>query len=214
MKFARKLFSVAARWGLLGFVSGLFSCALAQSHIIYVVREQKTLDHMVWPGIVFALVVLLPMSRWAGDGWLRTATALIASCAVYPIAWHIAASRTWNPGESMVAAFAFSGFLGSFVVACVFLFRRPCWLRVACRTVFLGTVVGGLMGANLLAAMNGLPFDGPLGLGLLMVVWQTVVAATLGRGLPARPDKDAAMNGGPAPPVGHSGVREGPPAVS
>ncbi len=188
MKFGRNLFSVAARWGLLGLVSGLFSCAMTQSHLIYVVREQKTLDHIVWPGIVFALVVLLPMSRWAGDGWLRTATALIASSAVYPIAWHIAASRTLHPGAYMVAAFAFSGFLGSFVVASAFLFRRPCWLRVACRTVFLGTVVGGLMGASLVAAMKGLPSEGPLGLGIFMVVWQTVVAATLARGIPPRPN--------------------------
>jgi len=78
------------RWGLLGLVSGVLSCAMSESHIIYLVREQKTADHIVWPGLVFALVVLLPVSRWAGDGWLRTAAALIASSVVYPVAWRIA----------------------------------------------------------------------------------------------------------------------------
>jgi hypothetical protein len=209
----RKLFSLAVRWGLLGLVSGLLSCAMTQSHIIYVVREQKTLDHIVWPGIVFAMIVLLPISRWAGDGWLRTAAALIASSAVYPIAWHIAASRTWHPGAYMVAAFAFSGFLGSFVLASVFLFRRPCWVRAACATVVLGTVIGGLMGVHLLAGMKGLPSLGSLGLGVFMVVWQTVVGASLGRGVQSKP-KAAAPNGGPATSVGNSEVTEGPPSVS
>ena len=107
----RKLFSLAVRWGLLGLVSGLLSCVMSQSYIIYVVREQKTLDHIVWPGMVFALVVLLPISRWAGDGWLRTAAALIASSAVYPIAWLIAASGIGRSGAS-ISAFAFAGVLG------------------------------------------------------------------------------------------------------
>ena len=67
MNSIRKLFNLAVRWGLLGLVSGLLSCAMAQSHIIYVVRLQKTLDHIVWPGIVFAIVVLLPISRWVRE---------------------------------------------------------------------------------------------------------------------------------------------------
>jgi len=209
----RKLFSLAVRWGLLGLVSGLLSCAMTQSHIIYVVREQKTLDHIVWPGIVFALVVLLPISRWVRDGWLRTAAAMIASSAVYPIAWLIAASGIGRSGL-FISAFAFAGFLGSSVLASVFLFRRPCWVRAACATVVLGTVVGGLMGANLLAGMKGLPSDGPLGLGVFMVVWQTVVAASLGRGVQARPNKAAAPNDGPATPLGNSGATDGPPSVS
>jgi len=210
----RKLFSLAVRWGLLGLVSGLLSCAMTQSSIIYVVREQKTLDHIVWPGIVFALVVLLPISRWAGDGWLRTAAAMIASSAVYPISWQIAASGIGPSGLS-ISAFAFAGFLGSSVLASVFLFRRPCWVRAACATVVLGTVVGWLMGANLLAGMKGLPSDGPLGLGVFMVVWQTVVAASLGRGVQARPKRGAAPKmGGPAETVGSSETTEGPPSVS
>jgi hypothetical protein len=178
-----------------------------------VVRAQKTIDHIVWPGVVFALVVLLPISRWAGDGWLRTAAALIVSSVVYPIAWHIAASGIGRSGLS-ISAFAFAGFLGSGVLASVFLFGRPGWVRAACATVVLGTVIGGLMGANLLAGMKDLPSLGSLGLGVFMVMWQTVVAASLGRGVPARPNKDAAPNGGPATPPGDSGASGGPPSVS
>jgi hypothetical protein len=114
MNFIPKLLSLAVQWGFLGLISGVLSCAISQSFII--VHDQKTLDHIVWPGLVFALVVLLPLSRWAGDGWLRTAAALIASSVIYPIAWWIAASTTRHPGAFMVAAFAFSGFLGSFVL--------------------------------------------------------------------------------------------------
>jgi len=202
------------RWGLLGLVSGVLSCAMSESHIIYLVHEQKTADHIVWPGLVFALVVLLPLSRWAGDGWLRTAAALIASSVVYPVAWRIATLGTVHPGPFMVVEFAFSGFLGSFVLASLFLFGRARWVRAACATVVLGTVIGGLMGAYLFAAMKGMVLLGRGGLGVLMVVWQTMVGASLGRGVPARPNKGAAPNGGPATPVANSGLREGPPSVS
>jgi len=208
MNSVRKLASWAVRWGLLGLVSGVLSCAVSQSYLL--VHDQKTLDHIVWPGMVFALVVLLPLSRWAGDGWLRTAVALIASSAVYPITWRIAVSGTVPPGAYMVAAFAFSGFLGSLVLASVFLFGRPRWVRIACATVVLGTLIGGLMGANLLGATHGSARNG---FGLFMVLWQTVVAASLGRGVAATP-KAGAPNGGPVPPVGNSGVTEGPPSVS
>jgi hypothetical protein len=164
---------------------------MSESHIMYLVREQKTVDHIVWPGLVFALVVLLPLSRWAGDGWLRTAAALIASSVVYPVAWRIATLGTVHPGPFMVVEFAFSGFLGSFVLASLFLFGRARWVRAACATVVLGTVIGGLMGAYLFAAMKGMVLLGRDGLGILMVVWQTVVGASLGRGVPARPNKNA-----------------------
>ena len=184
--------SLTVRWGLLGLVSGVLSCLMSQSRMIYVVREQKTLDHIVWPGMVFALVVLLPISRWAGDGWLRTTAALIASSAVYPIAWRIAAvSGIRRSAPFMIAAFAFAGFLGSFVLASVFLFGRPRWVRAACATVILGTVIGGFMGAHLRAAMTGIgsPLSARDGLGLFMAVWQTVVGASLGRGVPVRPNQ-------------------------
>jgi len=197
-----RLFSLAVRWGLLGLVSGLLSCAMSQSYIIYVVREQKTLDHIVWPGMVFALVVLLPISRWARDGWPRTAAALIASSVVYPVAWRIAASGTVHPGPFMVAEFAFSGFLGSSVLAGVFLCGRPRWVRAACVTVVWGTLVGGLMGAHLLAAAKGVDLLGTArdGLGIFMVLWQTVVGAALGRGVLAAANKAAPPNGDHAPP--------------
>ena len=214
MNSFRKSATWAVRWGLLGLLSGVLSCAMSESHIIYLVREQKTVDHIVWPGLVFALVVLLPLSRWAGDGWLRTAVALIASSVVYPVAWRIAASGTVHPGPFMVAEFAFSGFLGSFVLAGVFLFRRPHWVRAACATVILGTVTGGLMGAHLFAAVKGMVLLGRDGLGVLMVVWQTVVGASLGQGALSRPNKTAVPNGGPATPADSSGVAEGPPSVS
>ena len=74
------------RWGLLGLVSGVLSCGMADSSMIYVERTQKTYDHIVWPGLVFALIVILPISRLARDDWPRAAAALIASSAVYPIA--------------------------------------------------------------------------------------------------------------------------------
>ena len=112
----------------------------------------------------------------------------------------------------MVGAFAFSGFLGSWVLGSVFLFGRPGWVRAACTTIVLGSVIGGLMGADLLAA--GAYHSGRAGLGVFMVVWQTVVGASLGRGIPARPNHAAAPNGGPATPLSNSGVTEGPPSVS
>jgi len=210
MNSVRKLASWAVRWGLLGLASGVLSCVVSQSYLL--VHDQKTLDHIVWPGLVFALVVLLPLSCWAGDGWLRTAAALIASSAVYPISWWIAASTTRHPGAYMVGAFGFSGFLGSLVLGSVFLFGRPGWVRAACRTVVLGTVIGGLMGADLLAA--GSYHSGRDGLGVFMVVWQTVVGASLGRGIPARPNHAAAPNGGPTARSGDTNVTDGPPSVS
>lgn len=179
--------SIGVRWGLLGFASGLLSCAMASSSIIYLAREQKTLDHIVWPGIVFGLAALLPMSRWAGDGWLRTAAAVIASSAVYPIAWRIAAvSVIRHSAPDMIGRFAAAGFLGSCVLASVLLFGRPRWGRTAVTTVILGTAVGGLMGAQLRAA----PTFGSAGdvLGLYMVLWQTAVAGSLGRELKAKPE--------------------------
>jgi len=128
MSSVLKRASMGVRWGFLGLASGFLSCAMASSSIIYLAREQKTLDHIVWPGMVFGVVVLLPMSRWAGDGWLRTAAALIASSAVYPIAWRIAAvSVIRHSAPVMIASFASAGFLGSCVLATVFLFGRPRW---------------------------------------------------------------------------------------
>ncbi len=180
MSSVLKRASLAVRWGFLGLVSGVLSCLMSQSHIIYIVREQKTLDHIVWPGMVFALVVLLPISRWAGDSWLRTAAVLIASSVVYPITWRIAVSGIRHSGPFMIATFAFAGFLGSFVLASVFLFGRPRWARSSYATVVLGTIVGGLMGASLRAAMTGVHL--PFGLGFFMVLWQAVVGASLGRG--------------------------------
>jgi hypothetical protein len=177
-----KRVSMGVRWGVLGLVSGVLSCAMADSRLIYLAREQKTVDHIVWPGIVFALVVLLPMSRWAGDGWLRTTTALIASSAVYPIAWRIAAvSVVRHSALFMIASFACAGFLGSCVLASVCLFGRPRWGRAAVTTVILGTAVGGLMGAHLRAATTFLSAGDVLG--LYMVLWQTAVGASLGRGV-------------------------------
>lgn len=70
------------------------------------------------------------------------------------------------------------------VLASVFLFGRPRWERATITTVILGTAVGGLMGAHLHAAAT----FGSAGdvLGLYMVLWQTTVGASLGRGLKAR----------------------------
>jgi hypothetical protein len=158
---------------------------MADSRLIYLAREQKTVDHIVWPGIVFALVVLLPMSRWAGDGWLRTTMALIASSAIYPIAWRIAAASVVGHSASfLIASFACAGFLGSCVLACVCFFGRPRWARAAITTVILGTAVGGLMGAHLRAGTTSLSAGDVLG--LYMVLWQTAVGASLGRGVKAK----------------------------
>jgi len=179
---------------------------VSQSHLL--VHDQKTLDHIVWPGLVFALVVLLPLSRWAGDGWLRAAASLIASSAVYPICWWITASTPRQPGACMVGAYGFSGFLGALVLGSVFLFGRPGWVRAACKTVLFGTVIGGLMGAALLAA--GSDHSGRAGLGVFMIVWQTVVAASLGRGILATPNHVAEPNRSTA----NSEPTEGPPSAS
>lgn len=216
MSSMRKVVRWAVRWGLLGFVSGVLSCGMADSSLIYVVRAQKTYDHIVWPGLVFALIVILPISRLARDGWPRTAAALIASCGVYPIAWHIAASTTARPGGSMVAAFAFSGFLGSLVLASVLLFGRPRWVSVAGATLVAGTAIGGLMGGHLLATVKGVVSLGSAGdiLAVYMVLWQAAVGTSLGRGVLPMPNKTTAPNGGPATPLDNSGVTEGPPSVS
>jgi hypothetical protein len=135
MRSVRELASWAARWGLLGFVSGSLSCLMSQSFLLY--HDQKTLDYIVWPGLVFALVVLLPLSRWAGDGPLRTAAALIASFAAYPIAWSIAAFSTEDPGVYMLGAFALSG-LWLVYVGRRRLFERRHWVKCRCDGV-LGT---------------------------------------------------------------------------
>ncbi|MCE5311339.1 MAG: hypothetical protein LLG20_27185 [Acidobacteriales bacterium] len=186
MKCFLKCPSMAVRWGLLGLVSGVLSCVISQSRII--VRDQRTLDHIIWPGMVFALVVLLPLSRWAADSWLRTAAVLIASSAVYPLTWRIATLGIRPSWGFMIGAFALGGFLGSFVLAGVFLTGRPRWVKAACMTVVLGTVIGALGGAHLGATMAGVhsPLTAGDGLGLLMVLWQAAMAASLGRGVRAR----------------------------
>jgi len=195
MSSLRTFFRFAARWGLLGLVSGVLSCGMVESRILYVVREQKTYDHIVWPGLVFALIVILPISRLARDAWPRTAAALIASCAVYPIAWYIAASTTVHLTAYMVAAFAFSGFLGSLVLAGVLLFGRPGWVRATGATVVVGAAIGGLMGAHLLAATKGMVSLGSARdvLAVYMVLWQAAVCTSLGRGVPAKPKEAAAQ---------------------
>ena len=190
----RKCADLAVPSALLGLVSGVLSCAMSQSRILW--SGDRTLDHVVWPGLVFAVVVLLPISRRAGDGWLRTAVALIASSAVYPLAWRLAAvSVIGQSAAFMVAAYAFSGFLGSLVLASAFLFGRPRWLRSALATVVAGTVTGGFMGAHLLLAMSGVasPLSASDGLGAFVVIWQTVVGASLGRGVPARLNPSEAL---------------------
>ena len=209
MRSVRKLASWAARWGLLGFVSGLLSCLMSQSFLLY--RDQKTLDHIVWPGLVFALVVLLPLSRWAGDGPLRTAAALIASFAAYPIAWSIAAFSTEDPGVYMVGAFALAGLLGSSMLAGAVLFRRRHWVRGASATVILGTLIGALMGANLLAATTGMDLLGSTrdGLGVFLVVWQTVVGASLARAVLPQPNEANALNTDGATVPDDSGAESG-----
>jgi hypothetical protein len=183
--------SLTVRAGLLGLISGTLSCLLVESRIIYVAREQKTFDHVVWPGLVFALVVLLPISRWAGDSWLRIVAVLIASSVVYPIAWRIAVPSTDGPSSwaLMIAEFALAGCLGSFVLSSMLLFRRPCGVRTSLATVVLGAAVGGLMGANLWAALSVVhwPIRVRDALGSTLVLWQTVVGASLGWGVQASP---------------------------
>jgi hypothetical protein len=214
MSSVRKFASWGVRWGVLGLVSGVLSCVVSQSYIL--VHDQMTLDHIVWPGIVFALVVLLPLSRWAGDGWLRTVTALIASSAIYPIAWWIAASTTPHLGVYMVGAFAFSGFLGALVLASAVLFGRGRWAKAATWTIVLGTLIGGLMGAHLLAATKGMDLLGSArdGLGVFLVVWQTLVGASLGRGMLRRPHEAAAPNDSTETLPSHPGSSDSPPSVS
>jgi hypothetical protein len=215
MGFMRKITSWAARWGVLGFVAGVLACGMADARMLYVVRAQKTYDHIVWPGLVFALIVILPISRLARDAWTRTAAALIASCGIYPIAWHIAAATTSHPGANMVAAFAFSGFLGSLVLAGVLLFGRPGWVRSMGATVVVGTAVGGLMGAHLLAAVKGLVSLVSAGdvLALYMVLWQAAVGTSLGRGILPRPDQTATPKRVSATSPGDSRAAGVPPSV-
>ncbi len=183
-------FRPTLRAGLLGLISGVLSCLLVESRILYVPREQKTYDHVVWPGLVFAVVVLVPLSRWAGDGCKRIATVLIASSAVYPLAWRIATAGLAGPSSRAVVTgeFALAGFVGSGVLSSVFLSRRPGWLGSAAATVVIGAVTGGLTGANVWAAIAVSHWPVPVrdALGLTIVVWQTVVGASLARGVERR----------------------------
>jgi hypothetical protein len=109
----------------------------------------------------------------------------------------------------MVAAFAFSGFLGSLMLASLLLFGRPGWVRAAGATVVLGTAIGGLMGAHLLATMKGVVSLGSAGdiLAAYMVLWQAAVSASLARGILPIPDKATAPNGDPGVEVDNSRVR-------
>jgi hypothetical protein len=188
--------SLTLRSGLLGLLSGTLSCLLVESRILYVAREQKTYDQVVWPGLAFGLIVLFPISRWAGDAWARSAGVLIASSVVYPIAWRVAVPSTAGPSSwaLMIAEFVLAGFLGSFVLSSALLFRRPCWVRSAVATVLLGAAVGGLMGANLRAAITVAhwPVSARDALGLSVVLWQAVVGASLGSGVQARPKNEVA----------------------
>lgn len=174
--------SLAWGGGVLGLASGLVSCLMSQSSLLYLAKEQKTIDHIVWPGIVFALLVLLPLSRLAGDHWPRTVASMAAGALIYPVSWHIAASSlVRHSASSMTAMFACAGLLGSCVLSAVFLPGRPRCGRAAVTTVLLGTAVGGLMGVQLHAAPNfGTASDV---LGLYMVLWQAAAGASLGRGV-------------------------------
>ena len=98
----------------------------------------------------------------------------------------------------MVAAFAFSGLLGSLVLASVLLFGRPGWVKATGVTVVVGTAIGGLLGVHLLAATKGVVSLGSAGdvLGVYMVLWQAGVGTSLGRGILPGPKKAAAPNGG------------------
>ena len=169
---------------------------LVESRIIYVAREQKTYDHVVWPGLVFELVVLFPISRLAGDSWSRIVAVPVASSVAYPVAWRIAAPGSAGPAL-MIAEFAFAGFLRSFVLSGVLLLRRPCGVMTAIATVILGAAVGGLMGANLRATMTVVhwPVTTHDALGLSVVLWQAVVGASLGWGVQRRPKRDAEGTG-------------------
>lgn len=116
----------------------------------------------------------------------------------------------------MVAAFAFSGFLGSLALASALFLGRPRWVSVAGATVAAGTAIGGLMGVHLLATVKGVVSLCSAGdiLALYMVLWQAAVGASLGRGVLPTPTKIAALDGGPATAPDDSDVTEGPPSVS
>lgn len=183
MNATLKRAALGARWGCVGLVSGLLSCAMVESRLIYLAREQKTLDHVVWPGIVFALVVLLPMCRRGRESWARTAAALVASSAIYPIAWRIATEPTMRRAAATdtILAFGLAGLLGSFVVASVLLAGRPGWVKSVVGAAVPGTLIGGLMGAHLCGAQ--IFVSARDGLGLLLIAWQAAAGYALGRGV-------------------------------
>ena len=184
MNSHRTQLSMAVTSGLLGLLSGVLS-----SSTILLRFPGTSQSPVMWlPGFVFALVVLLPISRWTGDGWQRTVGAIVASSAIYPFAHQFAAeSAIGHSSAFIVAAVAFSGLVGSSVLAATFLFGRPFFARSATVTVILGTAIGALSGAYLL-----IPTSHPslgLRLGVILVVWQSVVGASLGRGALGLPNQ-------------------------
>ena len=176
---------------LLGFISGALSSATMLLRV-----PGLNESPVIWlPGLVFGLSVLLPLSLRMQDRWLRTTAAVVTSSVVYPIAHRVAADSAINHSTGyMVAAIAFSGFLGSSALAGSFLPGRPRWGSSTAWTISVGTLVGAASGAILLVPSYHPSIS--FRLAVILIVWQTAVAASLGRGTLTMPNKSVQATAG------------------
>lgn len=186
---------------------------------LWVALEQTLLWPLPWgddgalvfaPGIVFGLVVLLPLSRWLGRGWILSGLLVPISTAVYygSVMLYVqnAFESLWLPVEWFGAAAA--GLWGGFGVS-VWLIapRKP---RTWC-LVPLVTVVGGMVTWGMSVTLDGPQPSMPFGLdwlmellslNLLLSPFQVLVAIALGVRLwwpppnadPAQPSPRPAAN--------------------
>ena len=189
MKDITSTFRPFAASALLGLISGALSSATMLLRVPGL--NGSPVDWL--PGLVFGFSVILPLSLRIHDPWLRTAAAIVVSSVVYPIAHRVAADSAIDHSTGyIVAAVAFSGLLGSSALAGAFLAGRPRWASSAAWTISVGTLFGAASGASLL-----LPSYHPsigFRLAVILIVWQTAVAASLGRGTLTMPNKPDGAN--------------------
>ena len=184
----RRITAVSA---LLGLLSGAFSSATMLLSVPWV-----SANPVIWlPGAVFGLCAILPISVRIHDPWWRTIAGIVASSLVYPVAYEIASDSAIDHSTAyIVASLAFSGFIGSLALAGSFLGGRPGWLSSAAYTVSIGTLAGAALAAFLLVPTYHPSIS--LRLAVILIVWQTAVAAFLGRGTLRMPNKITGANAG------------------
>lgn len=153
-------------------------------------REYGEFGLLVWPGLVFGGVVLLPVSRWCGRNWWAAVLAVFVSIGCYYVS--VSLYLEWNPlfgnkAFSPEVAGALAGLIGGAGVGLWMLpWRRPrrWWTLMAVAAA--GGLGGLLTGAGWRADWNisvpsGLDWlRGLIGLNLCFSPFQGLVAVALG----------------------------------